>query len=53
MNLFDFILFPFYVALFYFLFSARRKNYTDPILRHYHKQGFSTFFLPKGQISAT
>ena len=40
MNLFDFILFPFYVALFYFMFSARRKNYTDPILRHYHKQGF-------------
>jgi len=40
MNLFDFILFPVYVALFYFLFSARRKNYTDPILKHYHKQGF-------------
>lgn len=40
MNYLDFILFPFYVALFYFLFSARRKNYTDPILRHYHKQGF-------------
>ena len=40
MNLFDFILFPFYVALFYFLFSARRTNYTDPILRHYHNQGF-------------
>jgi hypothetical protein len=40
MNFLDFILFPVYVALFYFLFSARRKNYTDPILRHYHKQGF-------------
>ena len=40
MNYLDFILFPVYVALFYFLFSARRKNYTDPILRHYHKQGF-------------
>lgn len=40
MNYLDFLLFPVYVALFYFLFSARRKNYTDPILRHYHKQGF-------------
>ncbi len=40
MNFLDFFLFPFYVALFYFIFSARRKNYTDPILKHYHKQGF-------------
>ncbi len=40
MNYLDFILFPFYVVLFYFLFSARRKNYTDPVLKHYHKQGF-------------
>jgi hypothetical protein len=40
MNYLDFILFPFYVILFYFIFSARRKNYTDPILKHYHKQGF-------------
>ena len=40
MEFLDLILFPVYVALFYFLFSARRKNYTDPILRHYHKQGF-------------
>jgi len=40
MNYLDFILFPFYVALFYFIFSARRKNYTDPVLKHYHKQGF-------------
>ena len=40
MNYLDFLLFPVYVALFYFLFSARRKNYTDPILQHYHKQGF-------------
>ena len=36
----DFILYPIYVVLFYFLFSARRKNYTDPILRYYHKQAF-------------
>lgn len=40
MNYLDFILFPFYVLLFYFIFSARRKNYTDPVLKHYHKQGF-------------
>lgn len=40
MNFLDFVLFPFYVALFYFIFSARRKNYTDPVLKHYHKQGF-------------
>jgi hypothetical protein len=40
MGLSDLILFPVYVALFYFLFSARRKNYTDPVLIHYHKQGF-------------
>lgn len=40
MNYLDFLLFPVYVALFYFIFSARRKNYTDPVLKHYHKQGF-------------
>lgn len=36
----DFILYPIYLALFYFLFSARRKNYTDPVLQYYHKQAF-------------
>jgi len=36
----EFILYPVYVALFYFLFSARRKNYNDPVLEFYHKQGF-------------
>jgi hypothetical protein len=40
MNFLDFLLFPVYVLLFYFIFSARRKNYTDPVLKHYHKQGF-------------
>ena len=40
MNFLDFLLFPIYVLIFYFIFSARRKNYTDPILKHYHKQGF-------------
>ncbi len=36
----DFILYPVYVALFYFLFSLRRKKYTDPVLQYYHKQAF-------------
>ncbi len=36
----DFILYPVYVALFYFLFSLRRKNYDDPVLQYYHKQSF-------------
>jgi hypothetical protein len=36
----DIILYPVYVALFYLLFSSRRKNYTDPVLQYYHKQGF-------------
>ncbi|MFZ1785131.1 MAG: hypothetical protein WAU23_07980 [Ferruginibacter sp.] len=40
MGFLDLILFPFYVALFYFIFSARRKMYTDPLLKYYHKQGF-------------
>ncbi len=40
MGFLEFFLFPIYVALFYFIFSARRKNYNDPVLRYYHKQGF-------------
>jgi hypothetical protein len=40
MGFVEFLIFPVYVALFYFLFSARRKNYNDPVLRYYHKQGF-------------
>ncbi|MEO7307118.1 MAG: hypothetical protein ABIR78_14965 [Ferruginibacter sp.] len=40
MGFIEFILYPVYIALFYFLFSARRKNYNDPILEYYHKQGF-------------
>lgn len=40
MGFLEFILYPVYVALFYFLFSARRKNYEDPVLKYYHKQGF-------------
>ena len=40
MGFMDLILFPVYVALFYFLFRSRRRRYSDPILQHYHKQGF-------------
>ena len=40
MGLFDFILFPFYVLVFYVIFSWRRKRITDPILKKYHQQDF-------------
>ncbi len=40
MNYLDYILFPVYVALFYFIFSLRRKKYTDPLLKKYHQQAF-------------
>lgn len=40
MNLLDFIIFFVYIILFYILFSWRRKKYSDPILRKYHRQGF-------------
>jgi hypothetical protein len=40
MGVADFLLFPVYVAIFYFIFSARRKNYDDPVLKYYHKKGF-------------
>ena len=40
MGFVEFILYPVYIALFYFLFSTRRKNYNDPVLEYYHKQGF-------------
>ena len=36
----DFIIFPFYLLLFAFIFSRLRQNYTDPLLKKYHKQGF-------------
>lgn len=40
MNYVDYILFPIYVAIFYFIFSQRRQRYTDPLLRKYHLQAF-------------
>lgn len=40
MGFLDLLLYPFYVAVFYFFFSARRKNIEDPVLKYYHKQSF-------------
>lgn len=40
MGIFDFIIFPFYLLVFAFIFNRLRKNYKDPILIKYHKQGF-------------
>ncbi len=40
MGIFELLLFPLYVAFFYFIFRAARKNYTDPVLKYYHNQGF-------------
>lgn len=36
----DFLLYPIYLLLFYFFFSARRKEINDPVLKIYHKRGF-------------
>lgn len=40
MGYLDFLLFPFYLLLFVFIFNKLRNNYKDPLLRKYHKQGF-------------
>lgn len=40
MGLSDLLFYPAYLLLFYFFFSARRKALTDPVLKHYHRQGF-------------
>ena len=40
MNTLDFIFFFIYVIIFNIIFSWRRKRYTDPLLRKYHKQAF-------------
>jgi hypothetical protein len=40
MGFVEILLYPLYVAIFYFIFKAFRKNYTDPILKYYHAQGF-------------
>ena len=36
----DFLLFPFYLLIFTFIFKRIRKKYKDPILQKYHKQGY-------------
>lgn len=36
----DYLLFPLYVLAFYLFFSAKRKKFTDPRLKYYHKYGF-------------
>jgi hypothetical protein len=40
MALFELLLFPLYVAFFYFIFKQQRNKLTDPVLRIYHLQGF-------------
>ena len=40
MGIFELILYPLYVAFFYLIFKSVRKNYTDPVLKFYHAQGF-------------
>lgn len=40
MGIIDLLLYPVYLLLFYFFFSARRKNIHDPVLKHYHRTGF-------------
>ncbi len=39
MGFLEFILFPFYVAIYYFLFISRKHN-DDAVLKYYYKQGF-------------
>jgi len=40
MGILDLLLYPVYLLLFYFFFSARRKAISDPVLKHYHRTGF-------------
>jgi hypothetical protein len=40
MGIFELLLYPLYVAFFYYIFKAFRKNYTDPVLKYYHNQAF-------------
>lgn len=40
MGILDFLLFPIYIAFFYFLFKSRRARYNDPVLSYYHNIGF-------------
>ena len=40
MGIFELLLYPVYLAFFYFIFKSVRKKYTDPVLQYYHNQGF-------------
>lgn len=40
MGIFDIILFPIYVYIFYLIFAFRRRKIEDPLLRQYQKNGF-------------
>lgn len=40
MALFELLLFPLYVAFFFFIFRVQRRRLTDPVLRFYHIQAF-------------
>lgn len=40
MALFELLLFPLYVAFFFFIFRVQRKQMTDPVLKFYHIQAF-------------
>jgi hypothetical protein len=40
MGIFEFLLYPLYLAFFYYIFKSARKKYTDPVLQYYHAQGF-------------
>ena len=40
MDILEYILYPVYVLIFYFIFSSTRKKIDDPILKKYHRQGF-------------
>src|SRR6185312_10634878 len=40
MTAIDIFLVPVYVLMLYLFFRAKRRKYTDPLLKKYHKQGF-------------
>jgi hypothetical protein len=40
MRVIDFFLLPVYLLFLYFFFKSKRKRYTDPLLKKYHKRGF-------------
>lgn len=40
MNYVDFVLTPIYIFLLYLFFRSKRKNFKDPLLQKYHRQGF-------------